>query len=90
MRVELLGHLRSTAGSGSIELELGDKVRLNEVLRMLPEELRRHVIDEHGKILPGLLILVNGVDVRTVGKLDIEVGDDDILTLIPAIHGGAF
>ncbi len=89
MRVELLGHLRSTAGSGSIELKLGDKVKLNEALKMLPEELRRHIIDEHGKILPGLLILVNGVDVRTVGRLDIEVSDDDLLTLIPAIHGGA-
>jgi len=89
VKFELLGHLRSAAGASEVEVKLERRVGLTEALGRLPGQVRRQVLDASGRMQPGLLVLVNGVDVRTVVEGDVDVGDEDCVTLIPAIHGGA-
>lgn len=88
VRVELLGPLRSVAGKRFVELDVEGRIRLSELLNRLGEGLRRFVVDDLGKPQPGVLILVNGVDVRYLSWLETEIEDGDTVTLIPSIHGG--
>nr|BAJ48340.1 conserved hypothetical protein [Candidatus Caldarchaeum subterraneum] len=88
LRVELLGPLRAVVGKRFIDIELKEPIKLREVFMMFDEEIRRMIMDEAGRPQPGLLILVNGVDVRYLTWLDTVVDEDDVVTLIPSIHGG--
>lgn len=88
MRVELIGHLRSVVDKDALEVRVEGRVALIEVLRMLPEGLR-DVLLKDGKLRPGFLLLLNGSDVRALGKgMETPVSDEDTLTVIPIIHGG--
>ncbi|MEM2238338.1 MAG: MoaD/ThiS family protein [Candidatus Caldarchaeum sp.] len=88
MKIEFFGPLRSLVGKKELEIHLEGKKKLREVLENLDEQIRRHVMDDVGNPQPGMLILVNGADVRYSSWLDTEVGDEDTLSLIPSIHGG--
>lgn len=89
MKVEVFGHLRQALRASSLELKIEGRKRLKEVLEMLPEELKAHVLDEYGAIRPGIMILINDIDVRTVYNYEVLVSDSDRLTLVPMIHGGS-
>ena len=88
MRVELFSHLKRAAGSGTIEIKVEGELSLKDALKLLPEGVRELVIDEYGSIRPGLLILVNGVDARTVHGYKVTVRDEDVISIVPMIHGG--
>lgn len=83
-----MGHLRHEAGTETLEFSLGGPATLLEVLHKLPEKLRRYVLRGEDEIAPGLLILVNGADVKSFGGPRYVVYDEDTVTIIPAIHGG--
>lgn len=88
MKVELFGPLRSLVGVKELTIHVERKMKLREVLETLSAEVRRHLMDDAGNVQPGILIFVNGADVRYSSWLDTEVCDEDIVTLIPSIHGG--
>ncbi|MEM1945220.1 MAG: MoaD/ThiS family protein [Nitrososphaerota archaeon] len=88
--MELLGHLRSVAMSDRLEIPLSQSTSLREALMMLPERLRGLVFSKGGEFQAGLLILVNGADVRSLRGGEVVVDDSDVVTIIPAIHGGVF
>jgi molybdopterin converting factor small subunit len=88
VKVELVGHLRQEAGGHIIEIELGGSTGLGDALRRLPPNLRRHILSADGSINPGILVLVNGADVRSLVDGEVFVDDDDTVTIIPSIHGG--
>lgn len=87
--VQLYGQLRTEAQSRFIEVRLGGRKPLKDALSLLPQPIRRHIIDEAGEIKPGLLILVNEADARTVYGYNIEVSDEDKIVVVPMIHGGS-
>lgn len=89
MIVQLYGQLRLEAGSRFVEVRLGGKRPLREALKLLPTHLRRHILDENDEIRPGLLILVNDTDARTIHRYELDVSDDDRIVIVPMIHGGA-
>ncbi|MEM1534446.1 MAG: MoaD/ThiS family protein [Nitrososphaerota archaeon] len=86
--VQLYGHLRRDASSQYLEIRLGEKKPLIAALNLLPESVRRQILDERGGIRPGFLILVNDVDARTVHGYEVEVSDSDRIVIVPMIHGG--
>ncbi len=88
MIVRLYGHLRAVAGSGEIKLRLEGRKHLKEVLRELPPELREMVVERGGEPRPGLLIMVNDIDARSVYGYEIYLEDKDNVAIIPMIHGG--
>lgn len=90
MKIEFLGPLRAVVGKRFVELNLEGRIKLVDLFDRLDAELRKHVVDESGKPVPGVLVLVNGVDVRFLSWLETEVDEDDTVTLIPSIHGGKY
>jgi len=90
LRVELIGHLKAAAGGEVVEVSLSGEEELLTVLKKLPEKVRELVINrETGGLATGLLVLVNGAEVKRDRIRDVRVRDGDTVSLIPAIHGGA-
>ena len=51
--------------------------------------LRPQVLDDDGALHRHLNVFLNDDDIRYIGRLDAKVGDDDTITLMPAVAGGA-
>ncbi len=88
MKIELVGPLKKTVGLNELRLKINEKIKLNEALNMLPEQIKKRILDPHGNILPEIIVLLNGVEVKSLGLENTYVKDDDEITLIPIIHGG--
>ena len=88
MKVMVYGHLKQRCGSSSLEIKLGGEMPLLDALRLLPDELKQLVLSKDGSVNPGILVLVNDVDARSVYGFNIKVSDSDRIALVPAIHGG--
>lgn len=84
-----MGHLRSEAGSPNLEISLDRPTSLREALAKLPENVKSMVLSRGGELHPGLLVLVNGADLRSFKGGEVLVDDSDVVTIIPAIHGGS-
>jgi molybdopterin converting factor small subunit len=51
-------------------------------------DLRPQVLDDEGGLHRHLNVFLNDDDIRYLGKLDAKVGEDDTITLMPAVAGG--
>ncbi|MEM0441330.1 MAG: MoaD/ThiS family protein [Candidatus Caldarchaeum sp.] len=88
LKVEFLGPLRAIVGKKFVEIPVEGKMKLSDLLTGLDKDIRKYVVDDFGKPVAGVLVLVNGVDVRYLSWLDTEISETDTVTLIPSIHGG--
>jgi molybdopterin converting factor small subunit len=59
-----------------------------DLVRQFPE-LRSQVLSDDGTLHRHLNVFLNDDDIRYLGRLDAKVGDDDTITLMPAVAGGA-
>jgi sulfur-carrier protein len=89
VRVKLPTILRSaTAGEATVE---GSGGTLREVLDDLEARypgLTRGVVTEDGGLHRFVNVYVNQEDVRYLGALETEVGDGDVVSILPAVAGG--
>jgi len=88
LKIELVGPLKKTAGLNELRLKINGKAKLNEALNMLPEQIKKRILDSKGNISPEIIVLVNGVEVKSLGLENTYVKDEDEITIIPIIHGG--
>ena len=58
-----------------------------DLVRQFPG-LKSQVLTEDGGLHRHLNVFLNDDDIRYLGKLDAKVGDDDTITLMPAVAGG--
>jgi molybdopterin converting factor small subunit len=77
-----------TFGEASVQAE-GATVKdvFDDLLRRYPG-LRTSLLTPDGDMHRHLNVFVNDDDVRYLGKLEAKVGEDDTLTLMPAVAGG--
>jgi molybdopterin converting factor small subunit len=59
----------------------------DDVIRRHPA-LRDQLLTTEGELHRHLNVFLNDDDIRYLGKLDAKVGDEDTLTLMPAVAGG--
>ena len=52
-------------------------------------ELGRHLLDERGELRRFVNCFLNDEDVRNLGGTRVPVHDGDVITIVPAIAGGA-
>jgi molybdopterin converting factor small subunit len=89
MKIEFIGPLKKAAGVSELELKIDGEKKLLEVLEMLPESVKKRILESSGKISPDVMILVNGVEVKSLGLENMHVKESDRIVLIPVIHGGS-
>lgn len=64
-----------------------------DTIRQLTEqfpELRQHVFDQNGNIRSFVRIYVGDDDIKTLNNEQTPVQQDSVISIIPAIAGGAF
>jgi len=92
VKVKLLGVLKDAAGIGQLELDLGEKRTIAEVLETLFDgraRLREAVWDSTLNTYESdALVLLNGVEVGNLEGVDSRVGPGDELVLLSVAHGG--
>ena len=76
------------SGEASVRAE-GATVRdvFDDLVRRYPG-LAPSLLTPEGEMHRHLNVFVNDDDVRYLGKLEAKVGDDDTVTLMPAVAGG--
>ena len=81
--------LRAAAGGQAVVHAEGATVGevFEDLARRYPE-LSAQVLGPDGALHRHLNVFLNDDDVRYLGKLDAKVGEDDTLTLMPAVAGG--
>jgi molybdopterin synthase sulfur carrier subunit len=81
--------LRAATGGAATVPASGATV--GEVFEHLVEQfpgLRAQVLADDGSLHRHLNVFLNDDDIRYIGKLEAKVGDDDTITLMPAVAGG--
>ena len=88
--VRLPAILRQSAGGQATVRASGATVGevFEDLVSQFPE-LRALIINEDGTLHRHLNVFLNDDDIRYLGKLDAKVGDEDTITLMPAVAGGS-
>jgi molybdopterin synthase sulfur carrier subunit len=79
----------STGGAATVK---ASGATVGEVVQDLVEQypgLRAQVLDGDGTLHRHLNVFLNDDDIRYIGRLEAKVSDDDEITLMPAVAGGA-
>ncbi len=81
--------LRPAAGGQAVVVTEGATVGevFDDLIRQHPK-LRDQLLTPDGELHRHLNIFLNDDDIRYLGKLDAKVGEQDTLTLMPAVAGG--
>lgn len=78
-----------TGGADEVEVE---GATVGQLLRSLGERhqgLVQRVMDAEGGVRPFVNIYVGSKNIRNLDGLDTPVGDGDVLSIVPAVAGGA-
>ncbi|MCS6903950.1 MAG: MoaD/ThiS family protein [Bacteroidia bacterium] len=60
---------------------------INELINCYPE-LKNQILDEQNNFRPFINFFVGDSDIRTLNKEQTPLGENDVLSIIPAIAGG--
>ena len=89
VRVDLLGVLSSLAGERRVSLEAATLQQAIETLAAdKGEEFKTRLFDKNGEPRKFINIYVNARDYRFLNKLETELQDGDVISIIPAVSGG--
>ena len=53
------------------------------------EGVRKHLFDGNGSVRSFVNLYVNDEDVRHLAKMETELRDGDVITIVPSVAGGA-
>jgi sulfur-carrier protein len=91
-KVRFFTLLRQKTGIDEIEIE-ADQITVAELLykttdRIKDEVVIKKLLEDDGSLRRGTIILVNGLNIFSLKKLDTRVKNDDVISLFPAGGGG--
>lgn len=79
-----------TGGEGKVVVEQAGDLR--QIVRALEQQhpgLAERILDEDGELRRFVNVFVRDEDVRFQDGLDTEVADGDVVSIVPAVAGGA-
>jgi molybdopterin synthase sulfur carrier subunit len=90
VEVRLPTILRQHAGGQATVRANGANVgeAFDDLVRQFPG-LQGQLVTEDGSLHKFVNVYVNDDDVRYLDKLDTKLSDDDVITILPAVAGGA-
>ncbi len=88
--VEIPTALRGFAGNqDSVQLEGETIADLLQKLAASYPQMRRHIFDEQGKLRNFVNVYVNEDDIKHLDRENTRVGPKDVVSIVPAVAGGA-
>lgn len=79
----------STGGAATVEASGATIGEVFEDLVQRYPDLRPQVLHDDGSLHRHLNVFLNDDDIRYLGRLEAKVGDEDTITLMPAVAGGS-
>ncbi len=83
VKVELVPPLPEKIGFKEVYIK---EKAFNKILIELSKMIK-DLLDENGRVRGRYILLINGRDYRVYTNIDV-LNDNDIITIIPVIHGG--
>lgn len=77
------------AGQATIRANGATLLEVLEDIALQFPGMRGQVLTEEGVLHKFVNVYVNDDDVRYLGKLDTTIADDDVISILPAVAGGA-
>jgi len=88
-RITFYGALAKITGEKTTDVEASTlKEALSTLTVKYGDRFKDRIYDEIGKLRRFINIYVNGKDIRFLNHLDTELGDEDKVSIIPAVGGG--
>lgn len=91
IKVKLFATIRLDIGFGEIDLEISEPTSIIEILRIISEKINFDLIEkllDEGKMIPGVIILINGKNIYHMDNLETIVDKECVLSIFPAAAGG--
>ncbi len=77
------------AGQSSVKANGGTIGEVLDDLSVQFPQMKGHVITDDGALHKFVNIYVNDEDVRYLDKLETKIADNDVVSILPAVAGGA-
>jgi len=88
--VNLIGHIRDLVGEKNFDIEIEDHTLrglIRKISTVYGKDLMKSIVKQQTQEF-FVLILVNGMDVDFLKKLDTPLKDGDRIDIIPPVAGG--
>lgn len=90
MKIHIPTPLRQYAGKkDTVEVEAGNVADALSALTTTYPDLRRHLYTDEGKLRAFVNVYLNDEDIRYLHKENTPVAENDNLSIVPSIAGGA-
>jgi len=90
VKVRAFGRLTANLGNEMV-VELKPDAEIGDLLSVLKEKtlsVQKEALIRFDRTEPELTILVNGQNIQTMDGLKTPLKDEDLILLLPAVHGG--
>lgn len=90
MKLRLFATLRNLAGARELEMEAPPTAGalLDELSRQWGKAFDDQIVDDEGRLLPGVIVLVNGRHIAHLNGRETPLSDGDAVDLFPPLAGG--
>ena len=91
IKVKLFATIRLDINLGETEVEISKPTSILEMLKIISEKINYDLIDkllENGKMIPGVIILIDGKNIYHINNLESIVDKECTLSIFPAAAGG--
>ena len=91
LSIKLFATIRLDTGLKIVDVNIDQPVNIIEMLKtvsaIIDYDLIEELIDDN-TIIPGVIILLDGVNIHHIDKLDTIISKDTTISIFPAVAGG--
>ena len=91
LSIKLFATIRLDTGLKIVDVNIDKPVNIVEMLKIVSGIIDYDLIDElidNNKIIPGVIILLDGINIHHLNKLDTEITKNTTISIFPAVAGG--
>lgn len=91
LSIKLFATIRLDTGLKIVDVDIDKPVNIVEMLKIVSGIIDYDLIDElidNNTIIPGVIILLDGVNIHHINKLDTIISKNTTISIFPAVAGG--
>ncbi len=91
LSIKLFATIRLSTGLKVIDINIDKPVTVLDMLKIVSESINYDLVKKlirNNKLIPGVIILLDGVNVLHLQKLETLIDKDTTISIFPAVAGG--
>ncbi len=91
LTIKLFAVIRLSTNRNVVNLNIDNPINIVELLKMVSDIIDYDLIKKlikNDTIIPGVIILIDGVNIHHLEKLETKIIRDSIISIFPAVAGG--